>query len=259
MPADRAPGDAVACIDHLLVATGDADGLFSLFADGFRLPVAWPMADYGGFVSGGTRWGNVNVEVIRDPRPGTVPPDRARCVGIAFEPAGPLETVLARLDARGVARGVPRPGRSWMTAALPGLLPGHSVFFCQYEPTSYGRYPVMTAELRARGGGPLGLEEVAEVVVGVPDPAAVADRWAGVLGPAAPQRPGVWPLGDGPAVRLEPADAERIGRLVVRVRDVEPALRVLRALRLAGAADSRAGSATVDLGGLELQVVATPG
>jgi hypothetical protein len=195
-------------VDHGLVASGDADGLF---AEDFRLPVAWPMADYGGFVSGGTRWGNVNVEVIRDARPR---PEAWAGAGASASPSSPpnrwmrpsatSRPAASRAGRRGRgARGRPSPSpTSWSTTRRS---------LCRYLPGVYQRYPVLTEDLRERGGGSLGIDAVAGVVVGVPDVATAGEGWGRLLAPATAQRPGCWPLGDGPAVRLEASDAERIG------------------------------------------------
>lgn len=55
----------VVALDHVGVLAADADALFTLFAETFQLPVAWPMTDYGGFASGGVRAGTIDLEFIR--------------------------------------------------------------------------------------------------------------------------------------------------------------------------------------------------
>jgi len=52
-------------VDHILIQTSDAKYLFDFLADTLQLPVAWPLADYSGFTSGGVAAGNVNIEVLR--------------------------------------------------------------------------------------------------------------------------------------------------------------------------------------------------
>ena len=48
-------------IDHILIASSDAKGLFALLSDTFQLPVAWPMSNHGNFASGGVAVGTVNL------------------------------------------------------------------------------------------------------------------------------------------------------------------------------------------------------
>jgi hypothetical protein len=72
-------------------------------------------------------------------------------------------------------------------------------------------------ELARRGGGPLGLSGVREVVLGARDLAAERTRWQRLLAPARVGADGAWELGDGPALRLVPDDYDRIQALVCEV------------------------------------------
>lgn len=52
-------------VDHILIQASEPRDLFDFFAETLQLPVAWPIADYSGFTSGGVGAGNVNIEVVR--------------------------------------------------------------------------------------------------------------------------------------------------------------------------------------------------
>jgi hypothetical protein len=72
-------------------------------------------------------------------------------------------------------------------------------------------------ELRACGGGALGVERVREVILGARDLPAERDRWQRLLDPARPGPDGAWQLGDGPALRLVADYLDRIQALVCEV------------------------------------------
>jgi hypothetical protein len=245
-------------IDHVLCRARDADGLFRVFVETLQLPVAWPMAEYGGFVSAGVRLGNVNLEILRatpDALQDVHTGGAAHFTGIAFEPAGTVEASLARLRARNIPHGAPRTGRAWVTIGLPDFLPGSRVFLCRYTSAADQPPPMRVRHLRGRDGGPLGVERVREVVVGVSNVEGAERHWFRLLTPSPSPRPGTWLLGTGPAVRLEAAPAVAIVRLVLQVRDLDRAAAFLRERLLLGEAtgpqvtiaDGRVGSLPVSL------------
>src|SRR5918994_4252111 len=210
----------VAQIDHGVIESTDPVALFALFTEVLQLPVAWPFTAYPGFASGGAFLGNANVEALTlgDPAtPAAGAPGRARLAALAFEPAGTIEAAIAELESRGLPHEAPQeiPGpRGWVNVTVDGLVPGAAAF----PPTFLVKYSFdqdrVRADLRqdllARGGGPLGLERLAEVVVGATDPTAAARRWQAFLIPIAPAGTGYWVIGAGPALRLEPAAVDAI-------------------------------------------------
>ena len=78
-------------------------------------------------------------------------------------------------------------------------------------------------ELAARGGGPLGLERVREVVLGARNLEREQPRWQRLLDPTECGPDGAWHFNDGPALRLVEDDADRIVCLVCEVTSVERA------------------------------------
>jgi hypothetical protein len=218
-------GAVVAQIDHVVVESTDPVALFALFTDTLQLPVAWPFATYPGFASGGAFLGNANVEALTLGNPATPTagaPSRARLAALAFEPAGTIEVAIAELESRGLPHEAPQeiPGpRGWVNVTVDGLVPGPA----EFPPTFLVKYTFnqdrvraeLGQDLLARGGGPLGLERLAEVVVGATDPAAAARRWQDFLTPMAPAETGYWVIGAGPALRLESAAVDAIEALVL--------------------------------------------
>jgi hypothetical protein len=137
-------------VDHLAIRVADPGPLFSLLANTFRLPVAWPIASYGIVRSGGVWAGNVNLETVRfGPAPKRSAPGvpSAGFYGLAFEPGALLDS-LGELARRDIPHGPPVPyegrrldgttGTLYTTVVLGGLL-GHS--------------RLATSSLRERFGG----------------------------------------------------------------------------------------------------------
>jgi hypothetical protein len=220
-------------IDHVMIKADDPREVFALFTETFALPIAWPLEERGGVVSGGVGFGNVNVEAIRFPGQESLP-SRAQLTGFGFEPS-PLRACLDELQRRAVPYGPVRPlivtdakgaKRTLFTnvtllglsdTALPVDAAMH-IFLSEYSPTYVdvaGRHARIRKELRASGGGPLGVDSMREVVVGVSDDTMRA-RWQRLLSPGRPIR-GAWRVGAGPAIRMVPAKENRVEELVVRV------------------------------------------
>ncbi len=62
-------GPLVKKVDHIVVQTDDPKGLFDLMAETLGLPVAWTLAVYPGFSTGGIHAGNVNIELLTSANP----------------------------------------------------------------------------------------------------------------------------------------------------------------------------------------------
>lgn len=234
------PGPVVRQVDHVLVASGEARELFTLLSEGLGFPVAWPMESYGSFSSGGIALGDVNLELLEDSET-RARNEGPRWTGCAFEPVG-LSAALAELDARGIRHGEPAPFRSswittlWTTVSLPEVSSETSqVFLCEYDGPASARRAELLRQLQSRDGGPLGVESVAELVVGARELAVAQARWRTLLLPHEPDADGRWQLDAGPAIRLVQAEHEGIVALVLRVKSLERARAALAARDLLGA------------------------
>jgi catechol 2,3-dioxygenase-like lactoylglutathione lyase family enzyme len=233
-------------IDHLMIKADDPREVFAFFSETLGLPIAWPLEERGGVVSGGVGFGNVNVEAIRFTGQRSLP-SRAQVTGFGFEPS-PLRACLDELGRRGVPYGPVRPlivtdakgakQRLFTNVTLLGLsdtaLPVDAtlhIFLSEYSPTYVdvaGRHARIRKELAANGGGPLGVDSMREVVLGLSDLETMRARWQQLLSPA-PVIQGVWQVGAGPAIRTVPAKENRVEELVVRVRSLARAKAFLQA------------------------------
>src|SRR5688572_17900283 len=94
------PPAPVQYIDHIMIRCDDPAELFAFFSQTLQLPIAWPLADRGGVVSGGVGFGNVNIEAIRFP--GQIrDPTPTHLVGLALKPVS-LSQSLLELERRGL-------------------------------------------------------------------------------------------------------------------------------------------------------------
>ncbi len=239
-------------IDHILIRVNDPRRLFSFFTDTLQLPVAWPVATYRGFTSGGVGVGNVNVEVIRlDGRKDSPPaePADARLIGFAFEPY-PLADSLRELAGRRIKYDEPSPYVStqadgskktlWTTVDLPQFSGGDTgIFLCEYNPSFMNVESVRAGlrdKLRAKKGGPLGIESVKEVVWGAADFKEEVNRWRNLLEPIPQSEAGLWRVGNGPAIHLVSSKEDKIQGLVLEVASLTRARAFLEKNYLLGPA-----------------------
>lgn len=260
-------------IDHIMIRTDDPARLYAFFTETLQLPVAWPMmSPREGVATGGVGFGNVNVEAIRFPgQKGQ--PSRAQLLGFGFEPSS-LAECLAELDRRGITYGERRPliatgpdgskNTLWTNVTLRQFSDGEAadatmhVFLSEYSPAYVDveqRRKRLRGQLADSGGGPLGVEAVKEVVVGVTDLAA-RGLWQKLLDPTPLSGSSTWQVGDGPAIRLLQAGENTTHGLVISVASLPEARAFLRERGLLGI-DSRQ-EVTIDpskIEGLNIRLV----
>jgi catechol 2,3-dioxygenase-like lactoylglutathione lyase family enzyme len=261
-------------IDHIMIRTGNPQELYAFFTDTLGLPVAWPITSpRSGVRTGGVGFGNVNVEAIQFPGQTDI---RPRLVGFALEPSG-LEGSLSELNRRGLALGerrplvVDRPDGSritlWTNVTLmqfseadnPANAAVH-IFLSEYNPSQLNvedRRARLRKQLVDSRGGPLGVVEVKEVVIGATDIPMARRLWQRLLDPVRPAAANTWRIGNGPAIRLVPSAENRVQTLVVRVASLAEAKAFLRDKQLLGA--ESAGHVAIDplkVGGLDIRLVA---
>jgi hypothetical protein len=259
-------------VDHIMIRADDPSTLYAFFTETLHLPIAWPLATRGGVTSGGAGFGNANVEAIQFPGQRT---SQAQLVGFGFEPS-PLAECLAELDWRGIVYGEPRPFvlteqdgskktlftnvtlRQFSDADRPAGATIH-IFLSEYSPTYVDvgqRRARLRRELRERGGGPLGVRAVKEVVVGATDLKEAAGLWGTLLAPRRSSAPGLWQVGDGPAIRVVQAGESRLQGLVISVVSLRRAKAFLRERGLLGSVTEE--DATIDpskIQGLNIRLV----
>ena len=94
-------------LDHLVARVDDPAALFSLLTETLGLPVAWPLASYPSFQSGGVALGNLYLELMQCGRR-RKPAGRGRLCAVAFE-AAPIEDAVRELSERRLPHTPPTP------------------------------------------------------------------------------------------------------------------------------------------------------
>jgi catechol 2,3-dioxygenase-like lactoylglutathione lyase family enzyme len=269
----RAASPPIRQIDHVMIRTGDPRQLYAFFVETLQLPIAWPMTSpRPGVMTGGVGFGNVNVEAIQFPGQTDA---RPRLLGFALEPSA-LDESLIELTKRGLTSGERRPlvatgpdgskRTLWTNVTLRQFSDSDSaadatihIFVSEYSPAYVNvdeRRERLRAQLRTGGGGPLGVVDVKEIVIGAVDVEAARRLWQTLLDPTPSVAADTWPIGDGPAVRLVAADANRVQALLIRVASLERAKTFLRERQLLGV--DAPGHVSIDpskVGGLDLRLV----
>jgi hypothetical protein len=276
-PTRAQTASSVQYIDHIMIRTDDPELLFAFFSDTLQLPIAWPLENRNGVVSGGVGFGNVNIEAIEFPGQSNEPA-ATHLVGLALEP-GSLDQSLAALRRRGIAYGAPRPFvavgpdgarmTSFTNVTLQDFsdadLPGQAtmqVFLSAYNPTyvdAVERRGRLRKELAAKQGGPLGLIRVQEVTIGTADLPAANRNWERLVAPTRPLGGALWRIGDGPAVRLVQAERTTIQGLVLAVASLSTAREFLQERELLGASsETELVILPAQIRGLDIRLVSDP-
>jgi hypothetical protein len=133
------------------------------------------------------------------------------------------------------------------------------IFLCEYNKELHDVEQARAtdhATLRSRQGGPLGLEAIQEIIVGVTDLAVVEPRWQKLFAPTAPSGPGFWQMGNGPAIRLIQHARNGLQALVWKVTSLAQARQVLSEKGLLGTvAEQQITLAPTKVQGLDIRLV----
>jgi hypothetical protein len=233
-------------VDHVFVPVADPAPLHALFTETLGLPVAWPVAQRGMFVSGGVCLGNANLEFMRagPAFPFTVATEPLIVRGIAFEPHAPGDW-SALLDERALAHSDPMPstGESvhggerllYTNMFVSGLADeGTATFLCHYHSEEALRGEGAREAMRRSGGGAIGALRLAEVTIGASDIDTATARWGAFLDPVSPDAHGAFHISDGPAIRLKRSPIDGVAGLWLEVASLRLAREALRERDLLG-------------------------
>jgi len=246
-------------VDHITLNADEPEQLFRLFTETLGLPVDAPwrslqVATNRTISVGSVGFDSIYVELghVQDRPPGLM--------GVGLEPGGSVSDVVAGLDAQGLKHGAPalhyaidssgtikdssgKPELAYTTVSMTSLLPGE-IFFCQYDAAHMlSRYGAADAgarrarfqrDLQNHGGGPLGIQSIVELGIGVSDITAAKRDWRILLGPPQAGEEFVWQLGAGPAIRLVAAPEDHLVLLRMKVKSLERARAFLKRENLLG-------------------------
>ena len=117
---------------------------------------------------------------------------------------------------------------------MPSGPPASTIFFCKFTFDVGERRARIRGELQKNRGGPLGIESVSELVIGVKDMAAAQHDWSILLGSVRPSQEPLWQIGTGPGIRLVAAQQDHLMLLRVKVKSLERARAFLKGQNLLG-------------------------
>lgn len=236
-------------VDHFFATSSNAEPLYRFFSDTLGLPEVYPFRNWGDFSSGLVSMGNSLFEVVN----WAVPPGKTLATelrGIAFEPGGTTESTLRRLDAARAVRSkvdsvmMPNAAGGNVVAYVNigldddgGLTPDSASIFINDNLGRASQAARRTAgrdSLLARTGGRLGIIAVDELVLNVANLDGSLAVWRKVVDSPSQEISGLIRFPSGPAIRLVEAPVEGISEMVLRVRSVTEAERVLSGLGING-------------------------
>jgi hypothetical protein len=237
-------------IDHILVELGTPETLFSFFTQEPQLPIAWPLTDYGAFRSGGVSCGNAVLEFVRFESQREASSEGARFAGIAFWPFESAEASVTELDQRSLRHDPPMPRRGvrdgeerllWVNVRVTDLPPQDArLFISDYKIETKTRRAAASAELKRRQGGPLGLTAIKEVRIGVRNLEEARGKWRRFLDPSVEARSGIFPLAEGPAIKLVSSTVDAIEAITFQVASATQAAAFLKARSLLKEGENKA-------------------
>ncbi len=258
-------------IDHFVFLSNRPEELLRTLIETFQLPLIWSLSDFGGYISGGVSAGNAALEVGKVGAADR--PAFAELSGIVFEPA-PLNKGIVELDARKIDYTAPEPytgvapsapgiepnlpigTRLWTAMGIKGLETGGFVALCEYNWDVIKRASEFEPELRARDGGPLGIESIREIILGTSNLNQAIARWQNLLNPLPPSAEGYWKFESGAALRLVESDRNHMQRLLFTVNSLDKAKEFLSQSGMVGSVSAHEiAIAPESVQGLEFRLV----
>jgi hypothetical protein len=225
------PAPAVG-IDHVLFTGGSQlSTLVELLRTKWQLPVMFDGPASNPPMPGTCfSFGNTCLEVVPLRNDSGASTRSSRIGNLALR-AARFEALGDTLTALGIDHFPPAVQSRWTTVGLRGI--GSVGFFIDYPEGMEQRRRRFRAELDARQGGPLGIvrmREVSRMVEQERD--TVRQRWNRLFGPARQEDPYLWPVGDGPSIRMVAPGDSLADRIVVEVRSLADAAAALRRLEI---------------------------
>jgi hypothetical protein len=237
--------------DYLLINVSDPQRFFTFFTETLQLPIAWPMTENQGYLSGGFSTGNVSYQFFRYTEKEA--PAASRFSGIAFEP-NQLDETLQELQSLRIPYSPPEQSISTLPNGTKGVLyttvdlpafskSNMSVFLYRYSPEFLNvaiRRRLWKNSLMLNNGGPLGILSTSEIVIASTNPKKDKAAWEILLGKSA--QPDVLNAGDGLAIRMVKGNDTHITEVVFTVKSLDKAKKYLKMNGLLGSTSAKAVS-----------------
>lgn len=112
----------------------------------------------------------------------------------------------------------------WAGAVVSRVMDDTMIYICEYTHDNDALRASKSDDLKSRRGGPLGVECVKEVILGVKEIKRKQSYWQNLLNPLLSCAPAAWQLPErSPAIRLLPSAANTIKALVLKVSSLKKA------------------------------------
>lgn len=211
------------------------EGVYRFLKETLGLPEVYAPMTYGQRRYAGLWAGNLVIEPCGPYSNMTyaTPDFTAMFYGITFEAYESSTQSAAELDRRGIEH---EPPYAFVVISDPNLCGEDLIVSIMDNPDrdqERAKHDLLTAQLGANHGGPLGIQYVQEIQVGFTDERNV-EKWEALLTPLRRLGGRGWRLGDGPAIRLVKTDLKEIKAVVFKVASLDSAIRYLEAEKMLG-------------------------
>lgn len=218
-------------IDHVLIEPEDSFEFFQFLSQDLKFPVVWEYKDYGEVVTGGVYCGNVKIESLNFDQMDA----NSTIGGIAFDPYLSTEETIVEMEQRSISHGETKVRPFGKVTAINNLLPSFAIFFCEFaNPDEIEeQHKDSQQKLEELDGGPLGVEEVIQLVVKYNDDKLLGE-WKKLLV--------VDQLSDGefiysessPNIHFIKSDKNELESMVFRVKSIERTKKYLLSKNMLG-------------------------
>jgi hypothetical protein len=222
-------------IEHFFASSPKAEKLFQFFSKDLELPVVWKYQTWGDFASGGVTLGNVAFELVTFKGAETTSFN-----GIALEPRHHMEEFEKELDKLGISHdtidnsNVSKDStgvlRGWSLFTPKNVLPHEAnLFVCDYKQRQriIDNRKMASDKLRETNGGGLGIISMNEIVINTTDFKKYDERFTKLPG-VTKVKSGLFSFSEGPDLRLQQDEKNRIPKIVIKVSSLEKAKAFLK-------------------------------
>jgi len=146
--------------------------------------------------------------------------------------------------------------KSWAKSFVLASFGERALYLTEYTHDISKTRSIGASNLLGIDGGLIGLEAVLEIIVGISDFDNKLARWQKLFFPVLPSHPGLWHLGDGPAIRLSSNSEDDIQTIVLKVKSLEDAKKNLAKQDLLGiTTDNRVSISAPRIQNLDIRLV----
>jgi hypothetical protein len=146
--------------------------------------------------------------------------------------------------------------KRWAKSLVLASFGERALYLTEYTHDISKTRSIGASNLLGIDGGLIGLVAVLEIIVGISDFDIKLALWQKLFSPVLPSEPGLWHLGDGPAIRLSSNSEDDIQTIVLKVKSLEDAKKRLAKYDLLRiTADNRVSISAPRIQNLDIRLV----